>query len=200
MAMNELYRRIFEAGCIKFGEFKLKSGIMSPVYVDFRVLVSKPDLLRDIGCALADRVKQIGCDRIAGIPYAGIPIAVATSLASNVPMIYARKEAKQYGTGKLIEGEFNAGERVLVIDDVVTDGASKIETIEPLREAGLMVTDVLVVLDREQGGARILERAGYRLHSLCTLSQVINSLVGAGLIGQEVRKSVEEFLAANQFS
>ncbi|MGQ9456270.1 MAG: orotate phosphoribosyltransferase [Armatimonadota bacterium] len=198
--MDDLYKRIFEAGCIKFGEFKLKSGIISPVYVDFRVLISKPDLLRDIGWALANRAKQIGCDRIAGIPYAGIPLAVATSLASSIPAIYVRKEAKHHGTGKLIEGEFKAGERVLVIDDVVTDGASKIETIELLREAGLVVTDVLVVLDREQGGARILERAGYRLHALCTLSRAISLLVEAGLIGQEVLKSVEDFLAANQFS
>jgi len=195
-----LYQRIFEADCVKFGEFKLKSGIISPVYVDFRVLVSKPELLREVGQALADRARQIGCDRIAGIPYAGVPLGVAAALAGDIPMIYPRKEAKQYGTGKLIEGEFQPGDRVLVIDDIITDGASKIEAIEALKEAGLVVTDVLVILDREQGGAKKLADAGYTLHSLGTLSEVLDALVAAGKVDVEMRANVAEFIAANQFA
>ena len=109
--MNTLYEKIFEAGCIKFGEFKLKSGILSPVYVDFRGLISNPPLLKEIGQALADKAKQIGCDRIAGIPYAGLPLGVAASLAGGIPMIYPRKEAKEYGTGKLIEGVYSRAKR-----------------------------------------------------------------------------------------
>ena len=198
--MNDLYETIYDAGCVKFGEFKLKSGIISPVYVDFRVLVSKPALLREIGNALADRARQIGCDRIAGIPYAGVPLGVAAALAGDIPMIYPRKEAKQYGTGKLIEGEFQRGEKVLVIDDIITDGASKIEAIEPLKEAGLVVTDVLVILDREQGGAKLLERAGYKLHSLGKLSEVLDALVAAGKVDAEMRARVAEFIRANQFA
>jgi uridine monophosphate synthetase len=182
--MNELYNRVFEAGCIKFGEFKLKSGIMSPVYVDFRGLISKPKLLAEVGQALAARAKQIGCDRIAGIPYAGIPLGVAAAIAGDLPMIYPRKEVKDYGTSKRIEGEYKAGDKVLVIDDIITDGASKIEAIEPLTEAGLVVTDVLVILDREQGGAKLLERSGYMLHSLGTLSEVLNALVAAGKVDE----------------
>jgi len=198
--MTSLFERIFDAGCIKFGEFRLKSGILSPVYVDFRGLVSKPALLREIGGALADRARQIGCERIAGIPYAGVPLGVAAALAGDIPMVYPRKEAKQYGTGKLIEGEFQPGDRVLVIDDVITDGASKLEAIEPLREAGLVVTDVLVILDREQGGTRLLERAGCKLHSLGKLSEVLDALVSAGKVEAEMRERVGEFIAANQFA
>lgn len=198
--MNELYNRIFDAGCIKFGEFKLKSGIMSPVYVDFRGLVSKPELLKKIGQALASKACEIGCDRLAGIPYAGLPLGVAASLASEIPMIYPRKEVKDYGTRKLIEGEFSQGDRVLVVDDIITDGASKIEAIEPLKEAGLVVEDVLVILDREQGGDRILAKAGYTLHSLGKLSEVLDALVAAGKVEAKMRAKVAEFIEANQFA
>lgn len=198
--MSKLYEQIFDAGCIKFGEFKLKSGIMSPVYCDFRGLISKPALLMEIGKGLAEKAKQIGCDRIAGIPYAGMPLGVAASIAGDIPMIYPRKEAKQYGTGKLIEGEFNEGDKVIVIDDIITDGASKIEAIEPLKEAGLVITDVLIILDREQGGDKILAKAGYKLHSLGTLSEVLNALVTAGKVAPEMQTTVAEFISSNQFA
>lgn len=200
MTLTDLYHGVFDAGCIKFGEFKLKSGIMSPVYVDFRGLVSKPDLLKEIGHALAEKANLIGCDRIAGIPYAGIPLAVAASLAGGIPMIYPRKEVKDYGTRKAIEGAYSQGEKVLVIDDIITDGASKIEAIEPLKEAGLVVTDVLVILDREQGGDKILASAGYHLHSLGKLSEVLDALVAAGKVEREMREKVAEFIAENQFA
>lgn len=197
--MKDLYCSIFDAGCIKFGEFKLKSGILSPVYVDFRGLVSKPKLLAEIGKKLAEIAKEIGCDRIAGIPYAGIPLGVAASIAGNIPMLYPRKEVKDYGTKKLIEGEFSPGDRVLVIDDIITDGASKIEAITPLKGAGLVVTDVLVILDREQGGDRILAQAGYKLHSLGKLSEVLDALVSVGKVELEMRAKVKEFIADHQF-
>ncbi len=198
--MSDLYKKVYDAGCIKFGEFKLKSGIMSPVYVDFRGLISKPALLAEIGKALADRAREIGCDRIAGIPYAGIPLGVAAAIAGDIPMLYPRKEVKDYGTRKPIEGAFSEGDKVLVIDDIITDGASKIEAIEPLRDAGLVVTDVLVILDREQGGAKKLADAGYKLHSLGTLSEVLDALVSAGKVDEAMRAKVASFIAANQFA
>jgi uridine monophosphate synthetase len=198
--MNTLYNKIFDAGCIKFGEFKLKSGIMSPVYCDFRGLISKPELLKEIGEALAVRAKEIGCDRIAGIPYAGLPLGVAASIIGNIPMIYPRKEAKDYGTKKLIEGAYNEGDRVLVIDDIITDGASKIEAIAPLKEAGITVTDVLIILDREQGGDKILAKAGYKLHSLGKLSEVLDALVATGKVEPAMKTKVAEFILKNQFA
>ncbi len=198
--MNSLYSKLFDAGCIKFGEFKLKSGILSPVYVDFRGLISKPELLREVGNALAEKAQQIGCDRLAGIPYAGLPLGVAASMASNIPMIYPRKETKDYGTKKLIEGAYSEGEKVLVIDDIITDGASKIEAIKPLEEAGLVVKDVLIILDREQGGDKILAKAGYTLHSLGKLSVVLDALVAAGKVDSDMRAKVAEFIKANQFA
>lgn len=197
--MNSLYKTFFNAGCMKFGEFKLKSGIMSPVYCDFRGLVSHPALLKEVGEALAARAKQIGCDRVAGIPYAGLPLGVAASIAGDIPMLYPRKEAKDYGTKKLIEGAFSEGDRVLVIDDIITDGASKIEAIAPLKDAGLLITDVLIILDREQGGDKILAKAGYKLHSLGKLSDVLDVLVAAEKVDPEMREKVAVFIAGNQF-
>lgn len=198
--MEELYKKIYDAGCIKFGSFLLKSGILSPIYVDFRVLVSNPPLLREIGQALADKAKKIGCDLIAGIPYAGLPLGVAASLAGDIPMIYPRKETKDYGTKRLIEGEFQPGDKVIVIDDIITDGASKAEAIHPLRTAGLIVTDVLVVLDREQGGDKILAKDGFDLHSLGKLTDVLDMLVDTGKVAPEMRLKVKAFLAENQFA
>ncbi len=198
--MTDLYVKLFDAGCVKFGKFKLKSGLMSPVYVDFRVLTSLPSLLADVGQALADKAKEIGCDRIAGIPYAGLPLGVAAAIAGNIPLIYPRKEAKEYGTGKLIEGTYEEGERVLVIDDIITDGASKFEAIEPLEAAGMIITDVLVILDREQGGKRQLARRGYSLHSLGTLMQVIEALVEAEKIEPQMRTKVAKFIKEHQFA
>lgn len=198
--MNNLYNKIYEAGCVKFGEFKLKSGIMSPVYCDLRMLVSAPRLLADLGKALGEKAKEIGCDRVAGIPYGGVPIAVAASIASDIPMIYPRKEIKDHGTRQAIEGTHNAGEKVLVIDDLVTSGMSFNEAVEPLKSAGLVVTDLLVILDREQGGAKVIEKAGYKLHSLIKLSDMVSGLVESGKIDAEMQAKVSEFIAGNQFA
>ena len=197
--MKDLYNKIYDAGCIQFGSFLLKSGILSPIYVDFRVLVSNPPLLREVGQALADKAKEIGCDLIAGIPYAGLPLGVAASLAGDIPMIYPRKDTKDYGTKRLIEGHFQPGDKVIVIDDIITDGASKAEAIHPLRAAGLIVTDVLVVLDREQGGNKILAKDGFDLHSLGKLTDVLDMLVDAGKVDPNMRQKVNAFLAENQF-
>ncbi|MDO8589436.1 MAG: orotate phosphoribosyltransferase [Armatimonadota bacterium] len=197
--MDNLYAQLFDCGCIKFGEFKLKSGIMSPVYVDFRTLVTYPEALRSVAKAMLVVMKGLSYDRVAGIPYAGLPLGVAVSLEGNVPMLYPRKEVKSYGTAKLIEGGYNPGETVVVIDDIITDGASKIEAIEPLKDAGLIVKDVVIVLDREQGGAAKLAEAGYTLHSVGTLSQVLESLVRQGKVSEEKRDEVARFIAEHQF-
>lgn len=198
--MDDLYLQLFDAGCVKFGEFKLKSGIMSPVYVDFRVLVSRPKLLKLVAEHIAWKLDNLPLDRIAGLPYAGLPIGVAVSLEAGVPMIYPRKEVKDYGTGRLIEGEFKPGERVVVVDDVITDGATKIESIKPLEDAGLVVKDVVIILDREQGGKKILADAGYTLHSVTTLSDALDALVRMGKIPENVREETLAFILANQFN
>jgi uridine monophosphate synthetase len=165
---------LLEAGCIKFGEFTLKSGLKSPIYIDLRQIISHPKLLEQVGAAYLPILQKLEFQRIAGLPYAAIPIATAVSLQGGYPMIYPRKEVKEYGTKAEIEGEYHAGETVAVIDDLATTGGSKFEAIEKLTAAGLKVRDVVVLIDRQSGAKEALEQAGYRLHAVLTFTQLLD--------------------------
>src|SRR5512141_2479208 len=141
--LSSLADGLLSASCIKFGSFVLKSGLQSPIYIDLRQIITYPKLLADVAQAYLPILSTLQFSRIAGLPYAAIPIATAISLAGNYPMIYPRKEAKSYGTKAEIEGEYHAGETVVVIDDLATTGGSKFEAIEKLTAAGLKVQDIV---------------------------------------------------------
>jgi orotate phosphoribosyltransferase len=172
----QLAVHLFDAGCIQFGTFTLKSGLTSPIYVDLRLLVSHPPLLREVARAMAEIARGLAFDRIAAVPYAGIPIGVALALEMERPLIYPRREVKAHGTRRAVEGAFEPGETALLVDDLITRGDSKLEAIAPLEAAGLTLRDVLVLIDREQGGAEDLARRGYRLHAILRLSQALDVL------------------------
>jgi len=195
-----LIRRLFEIGAVRFGEFTLKSGIRSPFYIDLRVLISFPDVLETIGALIAAEVARCGADRIAGIPYAGLPLAVAASLAGRVPLVYPRREDKSYGTRRRIEGLFAPGERIVLIDDIITDGASKFEAITPLEEAGLIVRDLVILIDREQGGREALAARGYALHALLTISECFDEAERRGLAEESLLRQSRAFLAGKSRS
>jgi uridine monophosphate synthetase len=164
---------LLSMGCIQFGEFTLKSGMISPIYIDLRRLVAFPGWMTQIADAYIRQLTRLKFDRIAGLPYAALPIATAISLQGNYPLIYPRKDVKDYGTAMAIEGIYHPGETVAVVDDLATTGGSKFEAIEKLTDAGLIVRDVVVLIDRESGAKEALAAAGYQMHALFTLSQLL---------------------------
>lgn len=180
-----LARDLFTAGCIRFGEFTLKSGARSPIYLDLRQLVAHPRILQRVARAYARVLRTLEFDRLAGIPYAALPIATTIAVEMNRPLIYPRREAKEYGTRASIEGMFTPGETVVVIDDLATTGESKIETIEKLTRVGLRVRDIVVLIDREQGARQALAQAGYTLHAIVTLRELLAELHCIGAITTE---------------
>jgi uridine monophosphate synthetase len=196
-----LITNLHDIGCVKFGQFKLKSGLMSPIYIDLRLLVTHPAVLKQVAQAmaavLANHQLPITFDRLAAIPYAGLPIGVAVALETGRPLIYPRKEAKDYGTAKLIEGEYHTGETVLLVDDLITRGTAKIESLKPLTDEGLLVKDVLVLIDREQGGREELAVRGVTLHAVFTLSQMLDELVAAGKLATPQCDEVLAWVRAN---
>jgi len=165
-----------------------------PIYIDLRYIISFPKLLEQIGAAYLPLLKELKFSRIAGLPYAAIPISTAVSLQGNYPMIYPRKEVKTYGTKAEIEGEYHAGETVVVIDDLATTGGSKFEAIEKLTGVGLVVKDVVVLVDRQSGAKESLEQAGYNLHAVLTIGQMLDHWEETGKVGTDKIAETREFL------
>eukprot|EP00002_Diphylleia_rotans_P031694 TRINITY_DN65_c0_g1_i10.p1 TRINITY_DN65_c0_g1~~TRINITY_DN65_c0_g1_i10.p1 ORF type:complete len:482 (+),score=136.21 TRINITY_DN65_c0_g1_i10:78-1523(+) len=198
LTRDELIVKLFDIEAVKFGQFKLKSGIMSPLYVDLRVTVSYPDVLASVAEAMWQQVKDVSFDLICGVPYTALPIASYVSLMHGVPMVVRRKEAKDYGLRKIIEGVFQAGQTCLVVEDLVTSGASVFETIGPLEADGLKVKDVIVLLDRQQGARQHISSKGYNLHSVFTITEMLDVLLKAGKIEKAMFDSIAEFIASNQ--
>ena len=192
--LSALADGLLEAGCIKFGEFTLKSGLMSPIYIDLRQIITYPKLLEQVGAAYLPLLKELKFNRIAGLPYAAIPIATAVSLAGDFPMIYPRKEVKTYGTKAEIEGEYHAGETIVVIDDLATTGGSKFEAIEKLTGVGLAVKDVVVLVDRQSGAKESLDQAGYNLHAVLTITQLLDHWESTGAVDKSKIAETREFL------
>ena len=193
---DEVALGLHALGAVRFGEFTLKSGKKSPVYVDLRLLVSDPALMEKVARLFQEMLASLRYDRIAAIPYGGLPIGQAVALRTGRPLLYPRREVKDYGTRKSIEGAFRAGETVVVLDDLITTGGSKLEALAPLVETGLVVQDVVVLVDREQGGAQELAARGLRLHAALTLGQILDSLVRHGVISDSVRTDVHAALAS----
>lgn len=185
---------LFDIGAVQFGRFRLHSGRESRIYIDLRVLVSFPQALRDVTAVYRQLVQPLTFDLLAATPLAGLPLGTALCLDIDTPLIYPRKTAKSYGTGKDIEGKWEIGQTAVVIDDLITSGDSILETIATLKAAGLRVEDAVVLIDREQGGRANLEQQGYRLHAALTLPMVLDTLVEHGRLTDRQRAEAIESL------
>lgn len=194
MQKPALITSLFQIGAIQFGDFKLKSGQTSSVYVNLRKIISYPEILRMIANAMWEATQNRPFELICGVPYTALPIATCLSLDHEIPMIMRRKEKKDYGTKQMVEGVFSPKQRCLVVEDVITTGGSIIETAEDLEHEGILVTDVVALIDREQGGLENLEKK-YHVHTILTLSEILIFLLNSTLLNDNEKSIVEQYLS-----
>ncbi len=195
---HDLALQLFDIGAIRFGCFTLKSGIQSPIYLDLRLTVSYPNILASIADILYQPMQACSFDLLCGVPYTALPFATVISVQRNIPMVLRRKEKKEYGTGKIIEGVFQANQRCLIIEDIITSGASISETLDVLRLSGLVVEDAVVLIDRMQGGVQSLQRKGVNVQSVFNLMQFLQILRHANRIDSVIFERIQAFLQENQ--
>lgn len=198
MTIKSLILNLYAIGAVKFGTFTLKSGTISPLYIDLRILVSYPQVMKKVVGAYCDVLKTIPYDRLVAVPYASLPIVSAISMRLNAPWIYTRKEAKNYGIKKPVEGEYKKGERVVVIDDLISSGLSKQEMTIALEKIGLQVKDIVVLIDRMQGGKTELAKNGYTLHAVFTVDEMLEVLSQEGKIEKSLYTKVKKFIEDNK--
>lgn len=191
---EELIRALYDTGAVRFGSFKLKSGLTSPFYVDLRAIISYPAVMDLIARELIRLSRELRFDCLTGIPYTALPVGAIVSDRLKKPLVYQRKESKAYGTGKSLEGHYQAGQTCLVIDDVMTTGESKIEAAESLTAAGLKVRDFVIIVDRSFNGRAFLEEYGYKLHALVTMEEMVTVLSEKGLISAGQKQAVRDFM------
>jgi len=191
---EKLVLKLLKTKCIEFGKFRLVSGITSPIFIDLRKLVSFPHLMEQVVAAYWSVVKKLKFQRIAGVPYAALPMCSVMCVKYNQPMVYTRKEKQKHGITKLVQGEYKRGEKVVVIDDIITTGDSKFISITPLEKSGLKVKDIVILIDREQGGKENLAEKGYHLHTIFVITEILNILLKAKKISGEKYKKVLNYI------
>lgn len=195
---DKVAQAIFESGLLKFGEFTLKSGIVSPFYIDLRQAQSYPDTFSVIIDAysemLADTDESV---RLAGVPEAATPFAAAVGYKLHRPIIQPRKIVKEHGTKNSVEGFFKSGDHVVLIDDLITKGDSKLEAIAQVEAAGLAIDKFIVLVDREQGGLETVRSSGYKIEAAFGISELIENLLSQDKITQKQHDIVIDFIKNN---
>lgn len=193
---RELALDLHKIGALKFGTFTFKSGIVSPMYMDLRLFISYPEVLKTVAKLYSDQLDGLKYDRLAGVAYAALPIAGAVSLERNEPWIFMRKEGlkKEYGLQKSLEGQFEKGETVVMIEDLVTRATSLLEAIPAIEDHGLVVKDAVVLLDYQKGGGEKLAEKGYNLHAFMTVHEAVDIMKAEGIIDETKYQECIKFL------
>jgi len=173
--MEDLKKALEDCGALQFGEFTLASGAKSNYYIDIKKASTNPAVLRLIAQTMAAKMQMLNMHpkQVAGVVLGSIPLATALSLETGIPLLMVRKERKDHGTGRLVEGDLETGDDVLVIEDVVTTAGSSIKAIEALREEGAKVGKIMAVIDREGGGRENLADIGVDLNALVKGSDLL---------------------------
>jgi len=195
MNFQALIVSLYQIGAVKFGQFTLKSGQPSKIYLDLRQIISYPDILRSVAEAMWHTIHSSKFNLVCGVPYTALPIATCLSLQHDIAMIMRRKEKKTYGTKQQIEGSFQPGQVCLIIEDIITTGGSILETTDDLEAAGLKIHDAIVLINREQGGEANLNARKIKLHSVLTLNLVMKELLDLNVLSDQENKIVLELLA-----
>jgi orotate phosphoribosyltransferase len=198
-ATDKVAEALYNSGCIKFGEFKIKSGALSPYYIDMARLLSNPRELDTIADVAAQKICQIAnvdlVSKLATIELKGALIVPSIACKVNLPCVIVRKEEKAYGaTGRTAGADVIKGDKILFVDDVISEGLSKIEGIKPLQELGAIVKHILVIINREQEGKEKMEKAGYTVHALAKVSEVVISLHKNGKISAKQAETVLNYI------
>ena len=172
----------------------LKSGQESSVYLNIREVISSPELVRAIANLMWGEINPCKFDLLCGVPYTALPFATCLSLQHNVPLIMRRKEKKAYGTKQQIEGIFQENQRCLIIEDVTTSGSSVLETIADIKKYNLAVSDVVTLIDREQGAASNLQQNDCQLHAVMTITEILTTLATATIVNDIDREHINKLL------
>jgi len=193
--VKEFATFLHEKGAIKFGDFTLTSGKKSSYYVDLRIVPSFPHQFRKMVKRLQSNISEkIGLenfDYLVSVPTSGLVIASALATETVKPLIYVRNKPKDYGTSKSIEGSFEQGKKALMIDDVATTGGSVVNAIKSLKEAGIVISDAFVIINRMEGASEALEAEGVKIYNLTDILEITNSLYDQNLISNDVLENVK---------
>lgn len=190
-----LIKELFAIGAIQIKDTLLKSGMASPIYFDMRVIISHPKLLQQVATFFNTMLHSDTYDVVCGVPYGAVPLATTIAMQGDYPLVMQRKEIKNYGMQKMIEGDYKEGARCAVIEDVISTGGSILETVRILEQNGLVVNDVFVIIDREQKGKENVQKQGYKLYSLFTITEILHVLLAESFITHKQYARIKHYCA-----
>lgn len=196
---RELILSLLKCDVLRIGNFKLKSGDFSPIYIDLRQIIHYPEVVKKVVAAIREKQNEqnLKTDTVCGVPYTAIPIASIFSAFYNIPLVMKRKEAKEYGTKKLVEGAFKTGQSCLIIEDIVCSGTSVMDTLEVLRKAGLDVFHCIVIVDKQQGGIDNLKKIGLAVHALLNIESIFNAYCSINKVESDLVQRIQSYMKEN---